>query len=312
MDRFRSLEVFAASAAHQNFAVAARELKLTRAMVSRHIAELEAHLGTRLFQRTTRRVSLTDAGRVLAARANALIEALGDTENAVRDMNATLHGPLRVNAPVSFGHEYLAPLVAAFLRKHPGVSVDLTLNDRTVDLVEEGYDVVIRVGVPADSSLIARRLAPAHLVIVGSPSYLKARGTPARPEDLKDHNCLGYTYWSLRNEWPLTGPDGKTRRIRVSGSMTSNNGDALRVAALQGIGLILQPTFSVGPDIAAGRLVNVLPGFQPRELTVHALYAPGAAPGARLRAFIDTLATAWSGTPVWDKWMNTPAKAPIR
>ena len=310
MDRFRSLEIFAVTAERLNFAAAARDLKLTRAMVSKHIADLEDRLGVRLFHRTTRRANLTEAGRALAARAGPLIDTLNETENAVRDLHTVLRGRLRVNAPVSFGALFVAPLIARFLGEHPGVEIDLTLNDRAVDLVEEGYDVVVRIGVPADSSLIVRRLAPARLVIVGSPDYLKRIGLPKAPADLKRHNCLGYAYWSLRDEWQLTAPDGKPERVKVKGSLVANNGDALRAAALAGVGLILQPTFSVCDDIRGGRLVPVLTNYALRELTVHALYAPGAAPNAKLRAFIDLLAKDWGGTPPWERAIEKRSPRP--
>lgn len=304
MDRFRSLEIFAKSAERLNFAAAARDLNLTRAMISKHIGDLEAHLGTRLFQRTTRRVNLTEAGRALAARAAALIEGLNETENAVRELHTVLTGKLRVNAPVAFGTAHLTPLIVRFLGQHPGVDIDLTLNDRKVDLVEEGYDVVVRIAEPTDSSLIARRLAPARLVVVAAPEYLKTHGMPKTPTDLRRHNCLGYAYAARRDEWPLVGPDGKHAPVRIKGSMISNNGDALRLAAIEGLGLLLQPTFSIGDDLAAGRLVHVMRDYTAPELTVHALYAPGAAPNAKLRAFIDLLAKSWSGTPPWDRWMK--------
>ncbi len=300
MDRFRSLEIFAATAERLNFAAAARDLKLTRAMVSKHIADLEARLGVRLFQRTTRRANLTEAGRALAARAGTLLETLNETEDAVREFHTVLRGKLRVNAPVTFGAMHLAPLVARFLTENPGVELDLTLNDRAVDLIDEGYDLVIRVGVPADSSLIMRRLAPARLIVVGSPDYLRRNGLPKRPIDLKKHNCLGYSYWALKDEWPLTA-DGTTERVRVKGALSANNGDVLRQAALEGLGLILQPTFSIADDLRAGRLVHVLPNYTARELAIQALYAPGAAPTAKLRAFIDLLAKEWSGTPPWER-----------
>jgi DNA-binding transcriptional LysR family regulator len=309
VDRLRNLEVFKATAERLNFAAAARDLKLTRAMVSKHIGDLEARLGVRLFHRTTRRVSLTEAGRALAARASAAIDAVNETEDAVRDLQTVLKGRLRVNAPVTFGSQHLAPLIARFLGDNPGVEIDLTLNDRAVDLVEEGYDIVIRIGVPADSSLIARRLAPARLMIVGSPEYLRRNGMPKVPADLKRHNCLGYAYWSLRDEWQLTSTYGKLERVKVSGSLIANNGDALRVAAIEGVGLIQQPTFSICDDLSAGRLVQVLPDHTIRELTVHALYAPGAAPNAKVRAFIDALAGAWAGEPPWDRAAKTAAKA---
>jgi DNA-binding transcriptional LysR family regulator len=304
MDRFRSLEVFAKTAERLNFAAASRDLKLTRAMVSKQIGDLEKRLGVRLFQRTTRRVSLTEAGRALAARAGAVIDQLNETEDAVRELHTVLRGKLRVNAPVSFGNRHLTPLVARFLSDHPGVEIDLTLNDRTVDLIDEGYDLVIRIGVPQPSSLIMRRLTEGRLIIVGSPDYLRRNGLPKQPRDLIKHNCLGYAHWALRDEWPLTAPDGRTERVRVKGTLSSNNGDALRAAALAGLGLILQPTFSIGCDIASGELVQVLPTYKPRELTIQALYAPGAAPNAKLRAFIDMLAKEWSGTAPWDREMR--------
>lgn len=301
MDRLKSLEIFARTAERANFAAAARDLKTTRAMVSKHIGDLETRLGVRLFHRTTRRVSLTEAGRALAARAGAAIDALNEAEDAVRDLHRVLRGRLRVNAPVSFGTLHLAPLIARFLGDNPGVEIDLTLSDRTVDVIEEGYDVVIRVGVPVDSSLIARRLAPVRLAIVGSPDYLKRNGVPKKPSDLRQHNCLGYAYWSLRDEWPLTAPDGRAERVKVKGSLVSNNGDALRLAALAGVGLIMQPTFSAHADIASGKLVQVLSNYATRELTVQALYAPGHAPNAKVRAFIDLLAKHWTGTPPWER-----------
>jgi DNA-binding transcriptional LysR family regulator len=301
MDRFRSLEIFAKTAERLNFAAAARDLKMTRAMVSKHIGDLEARLGARLFQRTTRRVSLTEAGRALAARAGAVIDQLNETEDIVRELHTVLRGKLRINAPVSFGNRHLTPLVARFLSDHPGVEIDLTLNDRTVDLIDEGYDLVIRIGVPQPSSLIMRRLTEGRLIIVGSPDYLRRNGMPKHPRDLTKHNCLGYAHWALRDEWPLTAPDGRTERVRVKGTLSSNNGDALRAAALAGLGLILQPTFSIGCDIASGALVQVLPTYKPRELTIQALYAPGAAPNAKLRAFIDMLAKEWNGTAPWDR-----------
>lgn len=301
MDRFRAYEVFVRTAEKLNFAAAARDLKLTRAMVSKYVADLEQHLGTRLFQRTTRRVSLTEAGRTLAARAATLIEAVGETEDEVRELHTQLRGRLRVNAPVTFGSQFVTPVVARFLKDHPAVDIDLTLNDRTVDLVEEGYDIVIRIGRPQDSTLIARHLAPARLVVAGAPSYLKTSGVPRIPADLRRHNCLGYAYWSLRDEWPLTPPGGRTERVRVKGSLASNSGDALREAAIQGLGLIMAPAFSISADLRDGRLQEVLRGQAPADLAIQALYAPGSAPTAKLRAFIDALAREWKGAPPWER-----------
>jgi DNA-binding transcriptional LysR family regulator len=300
MDRIDALAAFHAAATDGGFASAARRLNLSRAQVSKAIAELEARLGARLFQRTTRRMSLTEAGRGYLDATRGVLETLDGAAKALRETQTTLSGSLRINAPVSFGTAHLAPLLTNFLERHPGVRIDLTLNDRVVDLVEEGYDMAVRIGVLPDSSLVARRLAPARLAIVGSPSYFKRHGRPRRPEDLRAHNCLGYSYWSLRDAWPLTGADGRTTRVKVRGSLSSNNGDALRQCALDGLGIIQQPTFSIGPDLAAGRLERVLTGYGLRDLAVYAVAAPGVA-GAKQRAVADHLAKAWAGTPPWDK-----------
>jgi DNA-binding transcriptional LysR family regulator len=300
MDRFAALAAFHAAAAEGGFAAAARRLKLSRAQISKTIGELEAHLGARLFQRTTRALSLTEAGRGYLNATRGVLETLDGAANAVRETQASLKGLLRINAPVSFGAAHVAPLLTPFLAQHPAVEIELTLNDRVVDLIEEGYDMAIRVGVLSDSSLIARRLAPARLAIVGAPAYFKRFGRPKRPEDLKSHNCLGYAHWSLRDEWPFTGPDGRTTRVKVKGTLSSNNGDALRQCALDGLGLIQQPTFSIGPDLAAGRLERVLTRYALRDLGVYAVTAPGAS-GLKQRALAAHLAKAWAGTPPWDR-----------
>lgn len=300
MDRLAALTAFHAAAAEGGFAAAARRLSLSRAQTAKLVAELEDALGARLFQRTTRRMSLTAAGRSYLNATRGVLETLEGAANAVREAQTTLSGSLRINAPVSFGTAHLAPLLTAFLAQHPAAQIDLTLNDRVVDLVEEGYDMVIRIGVLPDSSLTARRLAPARLAIVASPDYFKRHGRPKRPEDLKNHNCLGYAHWSLRDEWPFTDPDGRTTRVKVRGSVTSNNGDVLRQCALDGLGIIQQPTFSIGPDLAAGRLQRVLAGYGLRDLGVYAVTAPGAM-GLKQRALADHLAKAWAGTPPWDK-----------
>jgi DNA-binding transcriptional LysR family regulator len=300
MDRIDTLTAFHAAASEGGFAAAARRLKLSRAQVSKLMAELEAQLGVRLFQRTTRRMSLTAAGRSYLDATRGVLETLTAAADAVREAQSALSGPMRINAPVSFGAAHVAPLLTGFLTAHPGVHIDLTLNDRVVDLVEEGYDMVIRIGVLPSSSLIARRLAPARLAIVAAPAYFKRHGRPKRPEDLKQHNCLGYANWSLRDEWPFTGADGRTTRVRVRGNLASNNGDALRQCALDGLGIIQQPTFSIGPDLAAGRLERVLTAYRLRDLAVYAVAAPGAM-GLKQRALADHLAKAWAGTPPWDK-----------
>jgi DNA-binding transcriptional LysR family regulator len=233
LDRFATLEAFVAVARSGSFARAAEKLGLSRAMVSKHIQALEARLGTRLLNRTTRQVSLTEAGRNFQQRAERLLAELEDAEGDAAQEADTPRGTLRISAPVSFGVTHVAPALAAFLAAHPGLRGDLALNDRVVDVVEEGFDLAVRIGRLPDSMLIARRLAVARLAVIASPGYLSRHGRPTQPDDLAGHNCLTYAYAASRDEWRFVGKQG-TRSVAVQGSLRANNGDALREAVLGG------------------------------------------------------------------------------
>src|SRR5258707_5429702 len=230
MDRITGLSVFAKIVEGSSFAAAARHCGLSPAMVSKYILALEERLGARLLNRTTRRVSPTEIGRVFYERATRSLADLDDAEQETSALQATPHGLLRVNGPLSFGIRHLASAIADYLGACPAVEIDVTLSDRVADLVEEGFDLAIRIGRLADSSLIARRIAPCLLVACAAPSYLAKHGAPQKPADLAKHNCLGYSYAALRNEWRFSGPDG-VQSVRVTGRLNANNGDILRLAA---------------------------------------------------------------------------------
>ncbi len=297
MDRFAHLETFIAVADAESFTVAASSLGLSRAMVSKHVQALEDRLGARLLERTTRRVRLTDAGRRYLDRARRLIADFDEAEFEARGERAAPRGTLRVNGPVSFSRTHLAAAIPGFLARHPDVTVDLTVNDRVVDLLEEGYDVAIRIGRLADSTLVARRLAPVALHLAASPEYLNARPTPHHPDHLAHHACLGYAYSGDGGVWGFSGPDGAEAAIAPQGPFTANNGEILTEAALGGAGIVLQPDFVLGSYFAAGTLVRLLPDWQHPELAVHAVHHQSRYVAAKIRTFIDHLAEAWRPVP---------------
>jgi DNA-binding transcriptional LysR family regulator len=302
LDRITGLEVFAKVAALGSLSAAARALGLSQTMVTKHIAALEARLGIRLFHRTTRRLTITEAGRNYLEAVTPILAELEAADSTVAADRFEPRGVLRVNAPVSFGTRQIAPLLAEFARRHPQVSVELGLNDRLVDLADEGWDLAIRIGSLRDSSLIARRLAPCRVVLCAAPSYLAARGTPRTLAELTRHNCLGYTLSVQSNawRWPF-GAKGEVA-VDIAGNLSANNGDALRAAAVAGQGIIYQPTFIVGDDIRTGALSPLVLDAEPMELGgIYAVYLPGHPPAAKVRAFIDFLAARFAPEPPWDR-----------
>lgn len=304
MDRFAAMEAFVAVVEAGSFVAASERLGISTTSVSRLISTLEAHLDARLLHRTTRRLSLTDAGRSFYQHATALLADLAEAEAAVSADNRAASGLLRVSAPVSFGILHLGNLLARFRQEQPNVSLDLSLNDRVVDLVEEGHDLAIRIsGQLPTSSLVARPLAPVRVVVCAAPAYLERYGVPQMPEDLAHHQCLLYSYAEQPDQWSFFGPDG-LRQVSVNGFLTANNGDVLRVAALAGEGIVSQPSFIVGNDLLSGRLVPLLEHYAAPPLTVYAVYPSRRHLAAKVRAFVDFLASAWGDPPPWDSWMT--------
>lgn len=300
LDRLTGLEVFSKVASNGSLSAAARAMGLSPTMVTKHIAALEARLGVKLFHRTTRRLSITEAGRnYLEASERVLAEIEAADANITAD-RVEPRGVLRLNAPVTFGTRQIAPLLSEFTARYPRVTIELGLNDRLVDLAEEGWDLAIRIGNLSSSSLIARRIAPCRMVVCAAPSYLKARGKPSTVSSLAEHNCLGYTLSQTSvDRWAF----GKRAEInvRVSGNLRGNNGDALRAAAVAGHGVIYQPTFIVADDLRAGTLVALTLDHPPIELGgIYAVYLHDRQPPAKVRAFIDFIATHFAPDPPWD------------
>lgn len=302
LDRLTGLEVFAKVAATGSFSAAGRALGLSQTMVTKHIAALEAHLGVKLFHRTTRKLSITDAGRNYLESAERILADVEAADSAVAADRIEAKGLLRLSAPVSFGARQIAPLLPEFAQRFPEVSVELGLNDRLVDLAEEGWDLAIRIGSLADSSLIARRIAPCRTVLCASPAYLKARGTPRTLANLADHNCLGYTLSRLAgaDRWAF-GTRGDVS-VNVAGNLRANNGDALLAAAVAGQGVIYQPTFVAADALRAGTLVAITLDHAAIEFAgIYAVYPPDRHPPAKLRAFIDFIAARFAPEPPWDR-----------
>lgn len=301
MDKLEAMNAFARVVVSGSFAEAARRLGLTRSAVSKAVAELEEVLGARLLDRTTRRVTPTEAGLAYYERCVAILAAVEETEIQVSRLHDEPRGVLRVNGPMSFGIRYLGDAVAEFLTRYPELKIELTLTDRFIDPLEEGVDVTVRIGDLGNSSLIARKLAPARRVLVAAPAYLAAHGSPADPAELGRHRCLTYGQTGAQNRWQL-GSGERATSVAVMSCLCSNNGEVLLAAALGGNGIAELPTFIAGPDIAAGRLVVVLPEMSPPPLGIHAVYAPNRYLAAKTRAFIDFLSQRFGRAPAWDRF----------
>lgn len=302
MNKFAAMEAFVAVVEAGSFARASERLGISTTSVSRLVSALEAHLDARLLHRTTRRLNLTDAGRVYYQHCTSLLSDLAEAEAAVSADNRIVSGLLRVSAPVSFGTRHLAAVLPQFRREQPNVSLELSLNDRVVDLVEEGHDLAIRISSQLASSLIARPLAPIRLVVCAAPAYLERYGRPKTPDDLSQHQCLLYSYSDPVDQWDFLGPHGP-QQVSVNGFLTANNGDVLRMAALAGEGIVRQPSFIVGEDLLGGHLIPLLESYVTPSQMAYAVYPSRRHLAARVRAFIDFLIDAWGDPPPWDAWV---------
>ena len=302
LDRVTGMQVFSRVAALGSLSAAARALGMSQTMATKHMAALEDRLGVKLLHRTTRRMTLTEAGRNYL---EAVERILGDIEES--DAKASIEvmqvrGTLRLNVPVSFGIREIAPLLPQLTDRHPELTVDLGLNDRQVDPIEEGWDLVVRIGRLKDSTLKARRLAACRMVVCAAPAYIEKRGLPKSIKDLKAHNCLGYTLSRTvgSDQWSFE-KNGKAR-VAVSGTIRANNGDVLVAAAIAGQGIIYQPSFLVTREIASGQLVPIGLDHEPIELDgVYAVYPSDRSPPAKVRATIDFLIEKWSRRPPWEQ-----------
>ena len=302
MDRIEAMRAFVTVVNEGTFTRAAERLDTSPQLVSKYVSHLENHLNVRLLNRTTRRIHLTEAGNQYYQRAQQVLSDIDDMENQLGDLQTEAQGLLRISAPVSFAIRHMAPLLSDFQKAHPAVGIDLQLNDRKVDIVEEGFDIALRIGRLKSSSLIAKRLAPVRLVLCASPAYLEQYGTPRKPEDLSGHHYLRYSYMNLDSahglqKW-LQGNNRET-----AGGMISNNGDVLVEAAIAGTGIALQPTFIAGAAIRAGKLKVVLPESEPEPMALYAVYAHRQLLASKVRSFIDFIDGYFGEPPYWDRFV---------
>lgn len=301
-DPLEGYATFAAVVDSGGFSAAADRQGVSKSAISKQVARLEERLGARLLNRTTRRLSLTEAGQAFHTHALRILAEAEEAELAVSQLHASPRGLLRVSAPMSFGLRHLAPALCPFLDRYPDLTLEVVYDDRLVDLLAEGLDVAVRIARLADSSMIARRVAPCRRLAVASPDYVARRGLPLHPADLGRHDCLLYTLGNSTSEWQFSHADGSHAAVAVTGRLRANNGDALREAALAGLGIVMTPTFIVGDDLAAGRLVRVLPEWEASDIAIHAVYPPGRHLSVKVRAFVDFLAETFGPAPYWDAW----------
>jgi len=285
-DRLTTMQVYVRVVERGSFAAAAKDMNLSPAMVAKHVQSLEARLNARLLHRTTRRQSLTEVGRVYFERCKTLLDQFEAAEQSANELQAAPRGTLRVTAPVVAGTHLLVPVIAQFLAAFPEVRVELALHDRIVDLVDEGFDIALRSGASAPPGLVARPIAPLRMLLAASPSYLREHGTPRKVADLAQHECLGFAHLVHRDRWRLHGPSGEDT-VRIKGRLEINNGEALRQAALAGAGIVMQSELLLADDLAARRLVRVLPKHAPPAREAHLLYLPDRHPRPKLQRFVE-------------------------
>jgi DNA-binding transcriptional LysR family regulator len=297
MDRTLEMEVFLAVVDAGSFVGAVDGLRMSKAAVSRHVDALERRLDVRLLQRTTRRLSLTEEGRIFYQRSKEILGALGDAEAEVSSRTQQPSGAIRVNVPLSFGITHLAPLWGPFLDAFPQIDLDVALNDRIVDLVDEGYDLAVRISALPDSSLISRKLASTRMLLCASPGYLARHGTPEHPRELASHRVIAYTNLAGRDEWTFDGPDGP-HAVRTRARVYASNGDTCRAIALGGGGIILQPSFLIDADLRRGDLVELLPQYRSIELGIYAVYPTRKQLPLKVRCLIDFLSASFK-RPSW-------------
>lgn len=301
MDRLNSMTNFVAVVNGEGFTSAAEKTGLSRAQVSKSVMQLEAHLGTRLLNRTTRRVSLTEIGRIYYERCKTILQDIDEIEGIASEQTTKPHGTLTLSTPTSFGVLHLNKAIPQYIKQYPQVRISLNLADRFIDVVSEGFDLVLRIAELEDSSLIARKIAPCKRVFCASPDYLKQYGVPKVPQDLAIHHCLVYSNELKPDTWVLHGPDG-TESIKVNGPVCADNGDILRTAAISGLGITLLPTFIVGPDLCAGKLQQVLADYCPPEISIYAVFPSRRYLSAKVRTFVDFLSDYFGDNPEWDQF----------
>lgn len=296
-----SMRVFSAVAKHGSFSDAAKKLSISKAMASKHVQSLENTLGVRLFNRTTRKLNLTDVGSAYYKKVDDILSDIDEAELAISQLNSEPRGKLKIMAPPSFGAFHLSRALSIYLRKYPGVTTEIELSNRMPDLVEDGMDLAFYLGDLDDSSFVARKIASTRRVICASPYYLKQNGTPQTPADLAKHNCMIYAPRTVLDEWDFINNNEKIK-VKVSGDIQCNDGDALRIAAIQGCGIAQLPTYMVGLDIQAGRLNALLEEYEPEKLPIYAIYNHRKYLSAKIQTFVEFMYELYQPEAYWNEW----------
>jgi len=299
MDRFLAVSAFVKVVELGSFARAAERLSVSTSAVSRQVSDLEAHLDVRLLNRTTRKLSLTEPGQAFYERSVQLLADLDEAESSVRAATVLPKGTLRLTCGVSFGVRCIAPAIAEFSAQHPQLLFDLDLSDRAVDLVEEGFDLAIRIGHIGQQGLVSRRIGWTQAVCCASPAYVARRGAPASPEELAQHECLTYTHVPVPNVWSFESRDGTRHAVRITPRHRANNGRMLAALAVAGLGVLFEPDFIVAPEVRAGRLVRLLPGYEPARSPIAAVYPSRRHLSAKVRTFVEFLAGRFAARQDW-------------
>lgn len=301
MDKIMSMRVFSTVAKNGSFSDAAKKLSISKAMVSKHIQSLENSLGVRLFNRTTRKLNLTEVGHAYYEKVDHILADIDETELSITQLNSEPRGKLKIMAQPSFGAFHLSRALSVYLKKYPDVTTEIELSNRPPDLVEDGIDIALYVGKLDDSSFVARKITTVRRVVCASPNYLKLNGTPQTPNDLQKHNCMIYASRTQQSEWVFISNNEKIK-IAVSGDIKSNDGDALRVAAIQDCGIAQLPTYMVGLDIQAGRLKVILEDYEPERHPVYAIYNHRKYLSAKIKTFIEFMYELYQPEAYWNEW----------
>lgn len=300
MDRYENMNAFVRVVESGGISAAADRMGVAKSVVSRRLKELEEHLGVELFHRTTRQMNLTDSGRAFYQQSIRILADILEAEHVASQFHGALKGNLKVALPLSFGLMHLGPAIREFLQMHPEIEFDLDFNDRQVDLLAEGFDLAIRIASLPDSSLIARRLAPVQAVLCASPAYLDRMGRPQTPKELIHHHCLVYNLISNFENWNLYDANGQAIKTKIKSYLKASNGEFLRDAAVNGLGIVLMPVFIVYKEIESGALIPLLTEYRCPQLAAYALYPQTRHLSQRVRAFVDFLVKRFEGLPYWD------------
>ena len=302
MDKLTGMRVFSAVARLGSFSAAANDLKISRAMASKYINDLEASLDARLLNRTTRKLSLTEVGQAYFEKIDTILTEIDEADLSVKELQTEAMGTIKVMAPPSFGSFHLARAISGYKEKFPNVKIELILTDGLPDLIEGGMDIAIQLGKVEDSNVIARKIASSRLVVCASPGYFKKYKIPETPDQLKEHNCLKLIQSLPISDWKLKINDKETK-IEVTGNLRSNIADSLRIAAIEGCGLIQLPSYMTGLDIKSGRLIPVLQKYEPDKIPIYAIYAHRKYLSTKVRTFLNYIQSYFQTPPYWEKWI---------